>query len=118
MVQSVERRVGEASARLSKDLNMESSSSPGMEVVVSFSLPADEERKLLARATEKGKDVPSYLRDLVEKDLTGPPKLSDILAPIREDFRQSGMTEDELASLIEETRDDVWREKERGKPSS
>jgi len=87
-----------------------------MEVVVSFSLPVDEERKLLARATEKGKDVPTYLRDLVERDLK--PKLSDVLAPVREDFRQSGMTEEQLASLIEETRDEVWREKERGKSNS
>lgn len=44
-----------------------------------------------------------------------PASLGEILAPVREDFHRSGMTEDELAPLIEEARDEVWREKQRGK---
>ena len=94
---------------------MEPSPSPGTEVVVSFSLPPEEERKLLARAAEKGTDVTTYLRTLVEEDLNRPTRLSEVLAPIREDFRRSGMTEDELESLIEEARDEVWQEQNRGK---
>ena len=46
------------------------------------------------------------------------PSLSQILAPIHEEFRQSGMTEAELSSLIEEARDEVWQEKQRGKAAS
>src|SRR5512135_2183673 len=42
------------------------------------------------------------------------PSLSQILAPIHEDFRQSGMTEDELSSLIEEARNEVWQARRRG----
>ena len=38
-----------------------------------------------------------YLHTLVEEDLKRPPALSEILAPIHEEFRQSGMTEDELS---------------------
>ena len=41
--------------------------------------------------------------------------LSEILAPIHEDFRKSGMSDDELSSLIEEARGEVWQEKQRGK---
>jgi len=41
--------------------------------------------------------------------------LSEILAPIHEEFRQSGMTEDELSALIDEAREEVWQEKQRGK---
>ena len=56
-----------------------------------------------------------YLRILVEEDLKRPPALSEILAPIHEEFRQSGTTEDELASLIEEARDEAWQQKQQRK---
>jgi len=46
------------------------------------------------------------------------PSLSQILAPIHEEFRQSGMSEAELSCLIEEARDEVWQEKQRGKAAS
>ncbi len=49
-----------------------------------------------------------------EQDPGDSPSLSQILAPIHEDFRRSGMTEDELSSLIEEARDEVWQAKQRG----
>jgi len=96
---------------------MESSTPPTRidEVAISFSLPVEDERRLIARAVERGTDVATYLRGLVEEDLKRPPKLGEILAPIREDFRRSGMAEDELEGLIEEARDEVWREKQRGK---
>lgn len=94
---------------------VEPSSTPDTEVVVAFSLPLEEGRKLFARATEMGKDVPSYLRELVEEDLKSLPTWRDEFAPIHEDFARSGMTEDELASLIEETREEVWEEKQRGR---
>jgi hypothetical protein len=41
--------------------------------------------------------------------------LKVILAPIHEDFRRSGMTEDELQSLIEEARREIFQEKQRRK---
>ena len=46
------------------------------------------------------------------------PSLNQILAPIHEEFRQSGMSEAELSCLIEEARDEVWQEKQRGKAAS
>ncbi len=94
---------------------MEPAAATRTEVTVKLSLTRDEERLLLARATEKGQDVADYLRTLVEQDLKRPPALSEILAPIHEEFRQSGMTEDELSALIEEAREEVWQEKQRGK---
>ena len=57
----------------------------------------------------------SYLRTLVEEDLKRAPALSEVLAPIHEEFRQSGMKDDELLTLIEESREEVWQEKQRGK---
>jgi hypothetical protein len=55
---------------------------------------------LVARAAEKGQDVAGYLRALVDEDLKHSPTLSQILSPIHDDFRHSGMTEQELDSLL------------------
>lgn len=41
----------------------------------------------------------------------GPPTMDEILAPIRKQFNESGMTEDELEVLIDEAREEVWQAK-------
>ncbi len=94
---------------------MEPNPLPSAEMTITLRLSPDEEKRLLERATESGQDVTSYVRQLIQCDISKPVSLSEILAPVREDFRRSGMTEDELSSLIEEARDEVWQEKQRGK---
>ena len=42
----------------------------------------------------------------------GEKTLAEILAPIHEDFRKSGLTEAELDALLEECREEVWQEKQ------
>jgi hypothetical protein len=74
---------------------------PRSEVTVKLSLTPEEERRLFTRATEKGQDVANYLRTLVEEELRRPPALSEILAPIHDEFRRSGMSEEELETLLE-----------------
>jgi hypothetical protein len=96
---------------------MEPNPLPTAEMTITPRLSPEEERKLLERATESGQDVPSHVRHLIQCHISKPMSLSEILAPVREDFRRSGMTEDELASLIEKVRDEVWEEKQRGKSS-
>ncbi len=65
-------------------------------------LPAEMERKLLARAAATGKDVATLVREAVEEKLRTPlPTFAEILAPVHEDFRRSGMTEAELDTLLE-----------------
>jgi hypothetical protein len=38
--------------------------------------------------------------------------LDEILAPFREEFAKSGITEEELDVLIDEARKEVWEEKQ------
>jgi hypothetical protein len=87
------------------------------EVTVTFSLPREEERSLLARARERGTDVGTFVRGLVEAELRRPPGLESILGPVHEEFRASGMSEEELGELIEEARNERWREKSYGTPT-
>ena len=57
------------------------------------------------------KDVVSYVQQLIDRDIAAP-TLRDILTPIHQEFRASGMSEDELDALIEECREEVWQEKQ------
>jgi hypothetical protein len=42
--------------------------------------------------------------------------LDAILAPVHRNFEESGMTDEDLAALVEEVREDIWRE-QHGRPS-
>ncbi len=62
-------------------------------------------------AKNNGKDVAEYVEDLIEKDFNRRKTLDEILAPLRKDFAESGMTEDDLDALVESERQAVWEEK-------
>jgi hypothetical protein len=81
---------------------MEPSATARTEMTVKLSLSIEEELRLCERATKRGQDVGSYVRTLVEEDLKDSPTLSEILAPIHEDFRQSGMSEEELETFLKD----------------
>jgi siderophore synthetase component len=85
---------------------------------VTVHLPPETERTLREKATSAGVTLEAYLRELAERDATRSARaatLDEILAPVREGFAESGMTEDELTVLFEEARDEVWREKQQGR---
>jgi hypothetical protein len=100
-----------------------------MTVILTF-LP-ETEQKLRQRAAQAGQSVERYVEQLVERDVlgtngeqpatlaSGPPSalssgrtLEEILTPVREEFESSGLTDEELASLVEEIREEIWQEKQ------
>ena len=63
------------------------------------------------RARERGcSDVTKYVERLITTDLLAAKSFDEILAPIRQTFQESGMSEDELEALFEETREEVYQE--------
>jgi hypothetical protein len=91
-----------------------SDSEATMTITIDFS--PETERQLLARAAATGKDVNTLVREAVEEKLRTPlPRFQQILAPVHEDFRRSGMSEEELDTLLEESLKEV-RQERRGKP--
>jgi hypothetical protein len=55
------------------------------------------------RAKQRGMDRQSYVVRLIKRDLSGSAtSIDEILAPVREDFNATGMTEEELTAFIEE----------------
>jgi hypothetical protein len=84
-----------------------------MTITVHF--PADLEKKLLARAAATGKAVDALVREAVEEKLQQAlPSFQEILAPVHDDFRKSGMTEGELDTLLKDTLAQVRRERHGG----
>ncbi len=61
----------------------------------------------------KGKSAEEYLRTLIEAGVLSEQSFAEILAPIREGFRKSGMTEQQLDALFEEARRKVHQDEQK-----
>jgi hypothetical protein len=84
-------------------------------MTITISLSPERERRLAERAAQAGQEVIAYVHHLIDRDIEAE-SLDAILAPVRRNFEQSGMTDEDLAALVEEVREDNWREKH-GRPS-
>ena len=68
------------------------------------------ETKVQQAAARQGWNPEAYVISAVELALRKP-SLDELLAPIRKQFAESGITEDELTALVKEERRAMWREK-------
>jgi len=71
-------------------------------MTIQIDLSPDLEAKLRAQAAARGKDLCSFAQEVLEKTAHGGETLGEILGPIRRDIEQSGMSDAELDSLIEQ----------------
>lgn len=76
---------------------------------ITISIPAELAPMVERAALKRGRDVVSYIQDLVARDASAP-SLDEILAPVRTDFVASGITEEEFDALIEAERQAIWEE--------
>ena len=74
-------------------------------------LPPGTKKAIEQLSRSKGKSVEEYLRMLIEAEVLAEQTFSEILAPIRQSFQESGMSEEQLDALFEDARDKVHREK-------
>jgi hypothetical protein len=74
-------------------------------------LPIPEEllRLVDERARTAGLPREAYIREVLSKDVTGDPSLSEILAPFREQVAGSGIGDDELDRVFSQARDESYR---------
>jgi hypothetical protein len=79
---------------------------------ITLSLSSVEEKELAERASRSGEGIAEYVHRLIERHISAPDRLAALLAPVRRQFAESGMSEAELDSLVEEAREEVWREKQ------
>jgi hypothetical protein len=93
-------------------------------MTITIRFPPETEKKLQERAAQAGQSVEGFLQKLVEREVLGtnggpgatPARPSrdrssdEMLAPVREAFARSGMTDEELAALVEDVREEIWQE--------
>jgi hypothetical protein len=100
-------------------------------MTVTLNFAPEVEAVLRDRAARAGQSLEGYIQHLVEQEAraangspaTAPPAAAiapsadrtfdEILAPVRQGFQESGLTEEELKKLFEEAREEVWQQQER-----
>jgi predicted DNA-binding protein len=83
-------------------------------MTISITLTPDQERKLQELAHQSGKDPSNYVSDMLTAHLEkvkpqGQKTIEEILAPVWEGWRQSGMAEDEIDDLFQRELQDLRR---------
>jgi hypothetical protein len=79
-------------------------------MTLKISLPPEEEKKLADRAAAAGQDVSGYVHQLIRKDIDES-MLAEILAPIHQSVRASGMTVPQVDALIDDAIAESRRER-------
>jgi len=78
-------------------------------MVLSLSISSETETKLNAKAAAAGVDIATYATKSLERIATRP-TLDEVLAPLRAEFDRRGMTEQELAELLEKAKHEARAE--------
>jgi hypothetical protein len=73
-------------------------------------LAPDEEARLRDRAAAAGQDVQTFVREAVFEKLDRP-TFAELLAPLHEAVRQSGMGPDQMDALADQAREEYWAER-------
>jgi len=81
------------------------------EVLQIDGLSEDTLRVIEERASLTGKSREEYVVGVLERDAKAPLSLRDLYAPVRAQISESGVTDEELDALLEEAREDAWRER-------
>ena len=72
-------------------------------------------RKVALEAKKAGKSPLEYVRWVVEKHVGAEQTFAELVKPISEDFKKSGVTPKQLEALVEEARDAYWQKTRRKK---
>ena len=72
-------------------------------------LPSALARAIDTLAEQRGQDRAQFIVSVLQEQLGGPAhSFEELIAPIAEDFRHSGMTEEDLDALVEQERQAIW----------
>ncbi len=85
-------------------------------MTLTIPISPEAEAKLIAKAAAAGVDVTTFAAQTLER-AASKPTLEEILAPLRKEFEQSGMTEDELTDLLEQAKHEARAERRARKAS-
>jgi len=78
---------------------------------LTITVPNEIKPILEEKAAASGQDIKAFIEGMVKAQVLRP-TLDEILSPVRQEFAESGMTEDELDDFLNEVREEVWQEKQ------
>lgn len=88
-------------------------------MTITLNLPPTTEEQLRAQAAATGKNISTLVVEAVQARLAlAQLRLQDILAPVHQKFRRSGMSETELNTFLEESLEKARSERRSGPDSS
>ena len=79
-------------------------------MVLHVPISSETEAKLKAKAAVAGMDLSTFAARTLER-AASKPSLEEVLAPLREEFKRSGMSEDELVDLLEKAKHEARTER-------
>ena len=79
--------------------------------VITLEIPisSEAEARLREKAAAAGQDLTAYAAGVLERVAKRPLTLEELSGPIAEDFRRSGMSEDDLTDLLESAKHEMRR---------
>ena len=83
-------------------------------MTLEVSISPDTEAKLREKAAAVGEDVAAYAAGILERIAEAPLSLREISGPLFDEFKASGMTDDELSDLLEEAKHRMRRQQRTG----
>jgi hypothetical protein len=79
-------------------------------MAITVELTAEQEAELAEEAARRRVTPAEYARQLIEEGMRPRQSLAEFLAPFRRQVEASGLTDEELDDLIENAREEVYRE--------
>jgi hypothetical protein len=86
-------------------------------MVLTLPISQETEARLTAKANAAGVDLSTYVSKIVEDTAKLPLSIKEISGEIADDFKNSGMTDDEFGDLLEEVKHEMRAEKRARKTS-
>ena len=81
-----------------------------IELALRIRLTKEAERRLTEEATARGVSVSEFLSEMLERAVERRTSFAEVSEPFAAAVSASGLTDAEFDSLVEELRDEVWRE--------
>ena len=87
-------------------------------MTITIELRPDDEQALRERARNSGRELPEYVQHVLEEHVRSGPRpgaapqtFDQVLAPVWEDRRQSGMTEEEVDTMFQRELEEFRQER-------
>jgi hypothetical protein len=79
---------------------------------MTISIPEDVAARLQEQAARSGQTMPAYTARLLAETVKRP-TVDDVLAPFRKQVAESGMSDQELDSFLEDVREKAYQDRQR-----